>query len=67
MGNRGPCYGHQTGGKVQSKSNEIIKRLNRLTNDRSLPMQARNKISEALQHIRELQLKLDTSKNISEG
>ena len=52
---------------MENKSNEIIKRLNRLTNDRNLPMQARNKITEALQHIRELQLKLDTSRNIREG
>ena len=66
MGNRGPCYRDQTGGQVESKSNEIIKRPNRLTNDRNLPMQARNKISEALQHIRELQLKLDTARNTSE-
>ena len=51
---------------MESKSNEIIKRLNRLTNDRSLPIQARNKISEALQHIREMQLQLDTARNTSE-
>ena len=52
---------------MESKSNEIIKRLNRLTNDRNLPLQARNKISEALQHIRELQLKLDTSRKLGMG
>jgi uncharacterized protein (UPF0147 family) len=52
---------------MESKSNEIIKRLNRLTNDRNLPMQARNKISEALQHIREMQLELDTARNTSEA
>jgi uncharacterized protein (UPF0147 family) len=52
---------------VESRSSEIIRQLNRLTNDRNLPMQARNKITEALQHIRELQLKLDTARDISEA
>ncbi len=45
---------------MENRSHEIVKQLNRLANDRSLPMQARNKISQALQHIKELQLKLET-------
>ncbi len=36
------------------RSNEIIKQLNRLANDRTLPMQARTKIGRAVRHIREL-------------
>ncbi len=47
--------------QVENRSHEIVKQLNRLANDRSLPMQARNKISQALQHIKELQLKLETT------
>ncbi|MCP4392510.1 MAG: hypothetical protein GY802_29735 [Gammaproteobacteria bacterium] len=43
---------------MKSRSNEIIKHLNRLANDRSLSPQARNRIRDAAQHIRELQLKL---------
>ena len=36
------------------RSNQIIKQLNRLANDRSLPPQARNKMHEAIQHIKDL-------------
>jgi len=36
------------------RSNEIIKHLNRLANDRSLTPQARSKMREAAQHIKEL-------------
>ena len=36
------------------KSNEVIKELNRLVNDRSLKPQVRNKISRAAQHIKDL-------------
>lgn len=43
---------------MNSRSNEIIKQLNRLANDRSLPSQVRNRVRDAAQHIRELQLKL---------
>ncbi|MGB5328629.1 MAG: hypothetical protein WBO58_10430 [Gammaproteobacteria bacterium] len=52
---------------MNNKSNEIIKQLNRLVNDRSLPMQARNRVNEAIRHIRELQLKLAEAKNMSEA
>jgi len=52
---------------MNSKTNEMIKQLNRLVNDRSLPMQARNRITEAVRHIRELQLKLTEAKNMSEA
>lgn len=43
---------------MNSRTNEIIKQLNRLANDRSLSLQVRNRVREAAQHIRELQLKL---------
>ncbi|MDH3469595.1 MAG: hypothetical protein OES26_27545 [Gammaproteobacteria bacterium] len=43
---------------MKDRSNEVIKQLNRLANDRSLPTQARNKINDAVRHIRELQLRL---------
>ena len=36
------------------RSNEIIKQLNRLANDRSLNPTTRKHISEAMRHIREL-------------
>lgn len=52
---------------MNSKSNEIIKQLNRLMNDRSLPVQARNRISEAVRHIREFQLKLAEAKSLREA
>ena len=52
---------------MNSKSNEIIKQLNRLVNDRSLPMQARNRINEAVRHIREMQLKLAEARSLSEA
>jgi len=52
---------------MNNRSSEIIKQLNRLVNDRSLPMQARNRINEAVRHIRELQLKLAEAKNMSEA
>lgn len=52
---------------MNHRSNEIIKQLNRLVNDRSLPLQARNRINEAVRHIRELQLKLAEAKNMSEA
>jgi len=42
---------------VNTRSNEIIKQLNRLANDPSLPPRTRNQIRDAAQHIRELQLK----------
>jgi len=43
---------------VTSRSNEIIKQLNRLANDRNIPHRARNNIRDAVQHIRELTLKV---------
>jgi len=36
------------------RSDEIIRQLNRLANDRTLNMHARNKIREATHHIQEL-------------
>ena len=53
--------------QVENRSDEIVKQLNRLANDRSLSMQARNKISQALQHVKELQLKLETAGKVGEA
>ncbi len=36
------------------RSNEIVKRLNRLANDRNLTPHARNQIRDAAQHIKDL-------------
>ena len=36
------------------RSNEIIKQLNRITNDRSLKPHVRKQIGEAIRHIKEL-------------
>lgn len=38
--------------KMIERSYEIIKHLNRLANDRSLPLAARNKVRDAAQHIK---------------
>ena len=43
---------------MNNRSNEVIKQLNRLANDRNLPPLVRNKILDAIRHIKELQLKL---------
>ena len=64
---RSHCRLQIRGEQVESKSHEIIKQLNRLINDRSLPMQARNKINAALQHIKELQLELETAQDMTEA
>ena len=40
---------------MESRSEEIINQLNRLSNDRSLPPAVRNKIREAVDHIKKLQ------------
>lgn len=37
-----------------SRSNEIIKNLNRLANDRTLPPNTRNKVRDAARHMKEL-------------
>ena len=44
---------------MNDRSNEIIKQLNRLTNDRGLTVKVRNKIREALHHIQDLDFKLE--------
>ena len=51
---------------MNNRSSEIIKQLNRLANDRSLPMQARNKINDAVRHIRQLQHRLKETIHPSE-
>jgi uncharacterized protein (UPF0147 family) len=43
---------------MNNRSTEVIRQLNRLANDRSLPPLTRNKILDAIRHIKELQLKL---------
>ena len=43
---------------MNNKSNEIIKQLNRLANDRNLALYTRNKLRDAINHVRDLQLKL---------
>lgn len=40
------------------RSDEVIKQLNRLVNDRTLAPNVRSKIREAMRHIREMELKL---------
>ena len=39
---------------MTERSNEIIRQLNRLANDRSLPPNARNKVRDAVQYIKDL-------------
>ncbi len=40
---------------MNDRGNEIIRHLNRLVNDPSLPQQVRNKVRYAIQYIKELQ------------
>ena len=44
---------------MNDRSNEIIKQLNRLANDRNLTPTVRNKLREAQHHIQDLDLKLE--------
>ena len=46
---------------MNDRSDEIIKQLNRLANDRSLASYVRNKLRVAINHVRELQSKLSAS------
>lgn len=43
---------------MNHRSDEVIKQLNRLANDRSLAPYVRNKLRDAINHVRELQFKL---------
>ena len=43
---------------MNNRSDEIIKQLNRLANDRSVGSHTRNKARDAINHVRDLQLKL---------
>lgn len=43
---------------MSSRSDEVMKQLNRLVNDRNITPQARNQIREAVNHIRDLQCQL---------
>jgi len=51
---------------MNSRSEEIIKQLNRLINDRNLAMPVRNKIRDAVHHIRKLQDAQAVSKSETE-
>ncbi len=55
---------------MNDRSFEIIKQLNRLANNRTLPTQARNKMLEAARHIKDLHREYATyqrSKSRAEG
>lgn len=43
---------------MSSRSDEVMKQLNRLVNDRNITPQARNQIRDAVNHIRDLQWQL---------
>lgn len=43
---------------MNDRSSEVIKSLNRLASDRSIPQRTRRRILEAMHHIRELQEEL---------
>ena len=43
---------------MNTNTDEIIKQLNRLANDRSLNPSARRQILDAVRHIRDMQLRL---------
>ena len=51
---------------MNDRSNEIIKQLNRLANERSLTPNVRNKIREAQHHIQDLNLKLKEFELVAE-
>ncbi len=44
---------------MNDRGNEIIKQLNRLANDRSLPQHVRNKVRDTVQYIKELQSEVE--------
>ncbi len=44
---------------MNDRGNEIIKQLNRLANDRSLPKHVRSKARDAVQYIKELQSEVE--------
>jgi hypothetical protein len=43
---------------MSNRSDEVMKQLNRLVNDRNITPQARNQIREAMNHIRDLHYQL---------
>ena len=49
---------------MTDRGNEIIKQLNRLANDRSLPPQVRNKARDAIQYIKELQHEVECYRDL---
>ncbi len=52
---------------MTERSYEIIKQLNRLVNDRNLAPCARNKLREAVRHIKELQDQVGSVKDRETG
>ncbi len=48
---------------MTERSYEIIKQLNRLVNDRSLAPHARNKLQDAVRHIKDLQTEVSNTRN----
>jgi len=46
---------------MSSRSDEVMKQLNRLVNDRNITPQARNHIREAVDYIRELKCQVSES------
>ena len=47
-----------------NRSTEIIKRLNRITNDRNVALQVRNQIREAIHHIKDLHAGVEQIRNL---
>jgi len=50
---------------MRSRSDEIVKQLNRLVNDRNITLQARKQIREAVNHIRKLQCRVSATDETS--
>ena len=46
------------------RSAEVIKQLNRITNDRNVPSHARNQIREAIRHINDLHAGMERIRNL---
>ncbi len=49
---------------MTERSYEIIKQLNRLVNDRNLAPHARNKLRDAVRHIKDLQSEVSSTRNL---
>ncbi len=49
---------------MNDRGYEIIKQLNRLANDRSLPSHARNKVRDSVQYIKDIQNELECYRDL---